>query len=254
MSKISKFVAVLAALPVLTFAAPVFAASAGQLGGGDNYVAKNLTKGGAYGDNTAAACNETVQYSMQLTNTQFGALNNVTLKASLPSQGGVSTATATTDLGGTTGTSDTTTVTLGSGVSQSLVSGTTVLYDDAGHSIKTLSDTVNTTGVNIGTLNGSTTEYVNFQVKMTCETVQPKDIQVCRLSDKQVITIKETEFDAAKHTKDLSQCKTTTTPPVTPPTTLAKTGPTDTVAIVAAAIAAGTVGARLFLSRRLTRQ
>ncbi|MDO4773597.1 MAG: hypothetical protein Q4A37_00500 [Candidatus Saccharibacteria bacterium] len=36
---------------------------------------------------------------------------------------------------------------------------------------------------------------------------QPKDITVCRLSDKQVITIKENQFDSAKHSKNLDDCK-----------------------------------------------
>jgi hypothetical protein len=55
------------------------------------------------------------------------------------------------------------------------------------------------------------------------------------------------------------QCKqtvtfsTTTTPPVTPPK-LPDTGAGDVIAIVAGAIAAGTIGARLFLSRKLARR
>jgi hypothetical protein len=91
----------------------------------------------------------------------------------LPSNGGVSTAVATTDLGGASGTSDTATVNLGSGQTQSYVNGSAVLYDDKGSVIKTLPDTVNTSGVNIGTLKGSTTEFVNFRAKVNCSTPTP---------------------------------------------------------------------------------
>lgn len=247
MSKLSKIAATAAALPVLAFATPVFAGSAGTLGGGDNYVAKNLTTGSAYSNNTSATCNDVVQYSMQLTNTQYGSLNNVTLKASLPSQGGVSTATATTDLGGTTGTSDTTTVTVTSGATQSLVNGSTKLYDSAGHVVKTLPDTIASNGVNIGTLVGSTTEFVNFQAKLNCAPA-PKQIQVCDLTTKKVVTINESDFDSSKHSKDMTQCQTTT-----PPAVLPNTGAGSVVGIAAGAIVAGFAVSRVYLSRKLAR-
>lgn len=36
---------------------------------------------------------------------------------------------------------------------------------------------------------------------------QPKDISVCRLSDKKIVTIKENQFDSTKHSKNLDDCK-----------------------------------------------
>ncbi len=149
---------------------PVFAASPGQLAGGDNYLVKNLTQGGAYANNVSATCKDEVQFSMQLSNTEYGALNNVTFKATLPSGGGTSTATATTSLGGTTGTSDTASVTLGANQTISYEAGSTVLYDGNGGVIQTLGDGVTNGGVNIGTIDGSTTEFVNFKAKVNCET------------------------------------------------------------------------------------
>jgi hypothetical protein len=172
MNRFSKLAAALAVATVLAVSGIAHASSPGQLGGGDNYMVKNITQKGAYANTISASCNDEIQYSMELTNTQFGGLNNVTLKANLPSNGGVSTATATTDLGGTSGTSDTVTVNLGSGQTQSLENGTTTLYDDKGNAIKTLPDTI-TSGVNIGTLNGSTTEFVNFKAKVSCTTPTP---------------------------------------------------------------------------------
>jgi hypothetical protein len=177
MNRFSKIAAALAAVPVLAVSGFAVAGSPGQLAGGDNYKVKNLTQNGSYSNTINANCNDEVQYSMQLSNTQFGALNNVTLKTSLPSNGGVSAATATTDLGGTSGTSDTVTVNLGSGQTQALVNGSTVLYNDKGQAIKTLPDTI-TNGVNIGTLNGSTTEFVNFRAKVNCAPKPPKNFTV----------------------------------------------------------------------------
>lgn len=226
MSKISKIAASLAIVPVLAISGSAFAGSPGQLAGGDNYQVKNITQKGAYTNTISATCNDEVQYSMQLSNTQFGSLKNVTLKATLPTNGGVSTATATTDLGGTSGTSDAVTVTLGANQTQTIENGTTVLYDDAGHALKTLPDTI-TSGVNIGTLDGSTTEYVNFKAKVTCSTPTPPPVTP----------------------------PTTTTTTTTPaPTTLVNTGAGSVIGIFAAAVAFGAVAYRVVLSRRLSRQ
>jgi hypothetical protein len=220
MKKLSTLVAGAAIVPVLALATPVHAGSPGQLGGGDNYVVKNLTQKGSYANAITATCNDEVQYSMQLSNTQFGTLKNVTLKATLPVNGGVSTATATTDLGGQSGASDTATVTLGNGQTMSLKPGTTVLYDSNAQAIKTLPDTIATSGVNIGDLNGSTTEFVNFKAKVSCPET-PK-------------------------------------PPVTPPTTttpteLPHTGAGNVVATVLGVSILGAVLHRVFLSRRLAK-
>lgn len=167
-------------VPVLALSGStaVFAASPGQLAGGDNYVVKNVTKGGAYANSVSATCNDEVKFSMQLSNTQFGALNNVTLKATLPSTGGTSTATATTDLGGESGTTDTADVTLGANQTINYEAGSTVLYDGSGNVIRTLNDGVTAGGVNLGTIEGSTTKFVNFKAKVNCDE-EPKCTENC---------------------------------------------------------------------------
>lgn len=192
MIRFSKLAAALAVVPVLAVSGSALASSPGQLAGGDNYQVRNLTQNGSYTNTISTNCNDEIVYSMQLSNTQFGALNNVTLKATLPGNGGVSTATATTDLGGTSGTSDTVTVNLGANQTQSLVNGTTTLYDGSGKVIKTLPDTI-TSGVNIGTLNGSTTEFVNFHAKVTCPTPAPEVKLACVELD--VKNIDRTHYD-----------------------------------------------------------
>jgi len=195
MIRFSKLAAALAVVPVLAVSGNALAGSPGQLAGGDNYLVRNLTQNGSYANTISTNCNDEIVYSMQLSNTQFGALNNVTLKATLPSNGGVSTATATTDLGGTSGTSDTVTVNLGANQTQSLVNGTTTLYDGSGHAIKTLPDTI-TSGVNIGTLNGSTTEFVNFHAKVSCPTAPEVKFACVELSNPTQIDRTHYDFTA----------------------------------------------------------
>lgn len=228
MSKVSKIVAGLAVVPVLAISGTAIAGSPGQLAGGDNYQVKNLTQKGSYANTITATCNDEIEYSMELSNVQFGSLKNVTLKATLPSDGGVSTATATTDLGGNSGTSDSVTVNLGAKQTQALESGTTVLYDHSGNAIKTLPDTI-TSGVNIGTLEGSATEFVNFKTKVSCPTTPKPSV-----------------------TPPTTTTTTTTTP--TAPTQLVNTGPGSVIAAFVAATIAGAIGFRVFVSRRLSRQ
>jgi hypothetical protein len=218
MSRFSKLAAALAVVPVLAISGTALAGSLGQLAGGPGntlYQVKNLTQKGAFASSiSGTACNDELRYSMELSNTEFGSLTNVTLKATLPSSGGTSTATATTDLGGTSGTTSSVNVTLGSNQTQGYENGTTTLSDDKGNVIMTLPDTMTTSGVNVGTIKGSTTEFVNFHAKVTCPTTPP------------------------------------TAPPTTPPaTTLPNTGAGDVLGIFAGASAAGTA-AHAIVSRR----
>ena len=77
----------------------------------------------------------------------------------------------------------------------------------------------------IETVEKSKIDNVHYTLDLSkCKEVAVKEITVCRLSDKKYpVTIKESEFDSAKHSKNPDDCKTT---PVTPeiPTELPKTG------------------------------
>lgn len=78
-------------------------------------------------------------------------------------------------------------------------------------------------------------------------------ITVCEIASKQIITIDENKFDASKHSKNLKDC-TPTTPPVTPPTTPAELPHTGAGDGVTAAIALGALVASAsyyIASRRL---
>lgn len=281
MKKLSVLAAAIVAVSTLAFAAPVFADSPGQLASGpDLYQVRNVTKNTGYSSSVAAACDETVKFSIKLANSEFGLLTNVNVKAPL---NGTMTASATNAANQTTSVSGSVSVSVPANGTLTYVPGSTVNLDVNGNQIKTLADGITTTGVNKGNLNGSTREFVQFQAKVNCEKPEPpKDIKVCELatkkiitikenqfdsskhsknladcakpgeitvcelSTKKVITIKENEFDASKYSKDLSKCEET---PVTPEE-LPNTGAGDIVALFAAVTAAGAIAHRYVWSRR----
>ena len=205
MNKFASLVA-LAALPVLAvlFTAPVFADSPGQLSNGpSNYKVRNVTKNGAYAQSISATCDETVKYSITLSNSDFGLLRDLTVKADMAS--GVINASATNANNATTSVSGTAKVNLDRG-SLAYVPGSTVRITSDGATTTPLADGITAGGVNAGNLNGSTAVFVQFQAKVNCPT-EPKNIQVCELATKKIITIREDQFDASKHSKNLDDCK-----------------------------------------------
>jgi hypothetical protein len=237
MKSLSKF-AVASGLTTVAVAAfmlmPIASADGtGQIEGGTGvYEVKNLTENTAYGQSTSAKACEELEYSIRLHNSGYVAVNNINVAATLSSTAGTSntsTMTATYTDGVVPSTTATATVNLSSAQSISYENGTTNLYDGNGNLVKTLNDGVTTSGVSLGSLNGSTTEYVNFKAKVNCPTppVTPP-------------------------TTPTTPTTTTTTPAA--PTTLVNTGPGSVAAIFVAAVLAGSLGYRAYLSRRLARQ
>ena len=55
---------------------------------------------------------------------------------------------------------------------------------------------------------GVKSDGADVTVTRTC--VQPKPIEVCRLADKKIVTIDEKDFDSAKYSKNLDDCRTIT--------------------------------------------
>lgn len=157
------------------FVTPVGAESPGQLAGGSNVLkVKNVTQNTAYSNSvTSVKCGDTIKYSITLSNTHFSALNNIKVAASL---GSTSTITATPDIGASAGTSGSATVALSNGQKLTYDNGSTKLYDANASLLKTLPDGIANGGVNMGTLNGSTLEFVNFTAKVDCPVTpeQPK--------------------------------------------------------------------------------
>ena len=307
MKKLYALAAALVAVPMFAFAVPAFATqSPGQLSNGPtNYKVRNVTTNGSYGQTATANCNETVKYSVILSNSDFGKLTNLNLRANMTS--GAINASATNVLNATTSVSGnakvTTTGTL------EYIAGSTVRVAEDAVTTTAVADGVTGNGVNLGELGGSTAIYVQWQAKVKCEnpqtptysctaltitkgsnrtvtisgfqtsaangatfkhavinwgdntaatttanpvnvthqyatdgnyniqatavftvngqevtatsancvksvsfTTEVKDIKVCELATKKVITIKENQFDASKHSKNLNDCKTTEVP------------------------------------------
>jgi len=242
MKKLALAVAAIAAIPAL-LVSPVFADSPGQLSNGaTNYKVRNVTTNGDYSQSIAAVCGDTVKYSVTLANSDYGLLKDVTVKANLGS--GAINASATNTEGNTTSVSGSAKVSLTKGSLQ-YVPGSTVRITSDGSKTTSLSDGVATSGVNAGDLNGSTQMFVQFQAKVSCPTTPPKQIKVCEIDTKKVVTINESDFDSSKYSKDLSDCEETTTVV----TELPHTGPTNGI-FVAVGLAAITAGAAYFVQRR----
>jgi hypothetical protein len=176
MIRFSKLAAALAVLPVMAFASPVLADSPGHLESGNlTFRVRNATQNGDYSNSTSVACNEELVYSVRLHNTDFGALNNIQVKANLIS----GDMTATPDSGAAAGITGHVSVTIPSGSNVAFESGSTTLYTGSGSVIRTLPDGITTVGVNAGTLNGSTTEFVIFKAKVACPPVTPQVSFAC---------------------------------------------------------------------------
>ncbi len=171
MSKLLKLsAAALVVAPVMLFASSAKADSPGQLTGGDNvYTVKNVTKNGAYASSASVACGEKVRYSVRLHNAAYGGLTHVIVKANLAD----GTVSATPAEGADAGTSGKVTVSV-SGGTLAYKNGSTVLYDANGKALNSaFADTITTTGVDVGSINGSTTEFVNFEAEVNCPTPTP---------------------------------------------------------------------------------
>lgn len=246
MKKLASVATALVMGSVLFASAPVFADSPGQLSNGaTNYKVRNVTTDGNtahYAQNVAAACGDTVKYSITLANSDFGTLSDLTVKANLKS--GAISASAKNISGDITTVSGSATVTTTGTLEY--VAGSTVRInaEDTSKSAKQ-PDGITADGVNVGDLNGSTDIFVQFEAKVKCETPAPNQIKVCDLNTKKVVTINESDFDAKKYSKDLTECNAT----VTPPTTLVNTG-AGNVAALFVGVAAVATAAYSFVTRR----
>jgi hypothetical protein len=173
MNKLSKITAVTAASGAVALAGvtPAFAASPGQLQSGNlTYVVKNVSQNGSYANAVSAKPCEEVRFSVRLHNTEFGNLNNIVVKANLGSGSSiVSNMTATPDAGASAGTSGSVAINLSSPQVLTFESGSAALYDANGSVIQNLNGDI-TQGINVGTVKGSTTEFVNFNAKVSCPT------------------------------------------------------------------------------------
>lgn len=217
-------------LPVIAFTGSAYAATAGQIEGGDIYRVRNVTKNGEFMDPASAAKCEVVQFKVRIHNPGPDALESVNVKATLPTAPATSHSSKVTVTAANANpevTTDTAGVNLTESLKINYVAGSTELLDANNSKLSTLPDTILTSGVNIDTVGVSTQQkrFVQFQAKVDCPTppVTPPTTPV-----------------------------TPTTP--TTPSTLPKTGAGDVVATVAGATILGAIAHRLFTSRRLSRR
>jgi len=172
MKNLSKFAAiagVTTAVAAFTLS-PVMASSPGQLGGGPNiYKVKDVTQNGSYASSISAKACDVLEYSINLHNVNDGELSNIVVDATLPANG-TSNITAVPDSGASAGTSGTVSVNLGSASGLTYEAGTTELYNGSGQPVKALPDGITNGGINVGDLNGSTGEFVNFKAEVDCPT------------------------------------------------------------------------------------
>ena len=166
-----------------------------------------------WSESVAAKSGETVQYRIKYTNTGKVQQNNVVVRDTLPA--GVSYVAGSTKLylgsdpTNARAVSDNIVNASGINIGSYLPGGMAMVIFDA--KVKA-NDQLPVCGPNtIRNIAKVETDYGTKQdtadVTTTKECVQPKDIQVCRLSDKKIVTIKETEFDAKKYSKNLDDCK-----------------------------------------------
>lgn len=189
----------------------VQATGMGQIEGGDIYRVKNVTKGTDFSDPTSATCNETVQFKVRIHNPGPSAIDNVKVVATLPNAvatSHVSRVTVSSTNADPLSTSDTATVNLDKAAVLSYVAGSTELLDARGSKVSTLNDAITGAGVTIGKVGVSVDEkrFVQFSAKINCPEA-PKNIEVCELATKKIITIREDQFDSSKHSKNLNDCK-----------------------------------------------
>lgn len=205
-------------VPALVFSS-VSAAPAGQVEGGDIYRVKNVTKGGDFTDPTTATCNEIVQFKVRIHNPGPDALTGVKVSATLPTTAATSHSsrvTVTADNANPKSTSDTAGVNLDKSATLAYVAGSTELLDANNSKLQNLSDGIVGGSVTVPNGVGVSTQqkrFVQFQAKVNCPTPPVvKNIQVCELATKKIVTIKESDFNASKHSKNLNDCKETPVP------------------------------------------
>ncbi len=161
-----------------------------------------------YTENVTAKAGDTLEYRIEYKNTGATSQNNVTVKDTLPAH-------------------------------VSYIPGSTTLKNAANPNGKSVSDNIVGAGLNIGDYTAGSNAYVKFNAKVgaidtlecgtktltnvakvtvggvtnqdtataTVTKICDKDITVCELATKKIVTIKESQFNTTKYSKNLNDCK-----------------------------------------------
>lgn len=146
----------------------------GQINGGDIYRTEDLTQNTGFSDTTAAQSCDLLEYRVRLYNPGSATVNNVNVQADVSNAAltsNESTIQITSSNGDPSTTFGFTTVTFSTAQTLSYVNGTTQLLNQNNNLIENLTDgiTIGGTGVNVGSVGPSVTEYVQFQEKVSCQ-------------------------------------------------------------------------------------
>src|SRR6476469_1674436 len=150
MKKIASLVVALATLVILP--ATAFAATAGQIEGGNIYRVKNVTTGSAFADTVSADKCQVVQFKVQIHNPGPDPLTGVSVKATLPSTASTSHSsevTVSADNANPTSRTDTAGVTLPAAYSIAYEAGSTQLLDPNNNVLQNLPDGIVGSGVSV---------------------------------------------------------------------------------------------------------
>ncbi len=161
------FVATMVVSPLALAAVP------GGFEMGDFYRAKNDTKGGDFSDPVSAAPCDALTLRMRLHNPGPSAVNNVNVKATIPSGTGTSfssLATVTAADADPQTVTDTVAIQVSQSAKINYVPGSSQLLDANGGVLQTLPDGALQSGVNIGNVGVSTQQkrFVQFKLKLDC--------------------------------------------------------------------------------------
>lgn len=154
---------------------PVLAANEGQIEGGNIYRIQNITQKVDYANPANAKACDLLEYRVRIHNPGPGNLEQVNVKASLPSgsaTSNTSTITISSENADPQSTTATAVVNFADSENLSYVPGTTQLLDANTNVISNLPDGVTQGGVNIGEVGVSINNkrFVQFEAKVNCPT------------------------------------------------------------------------------------
>ena len=150
----------------------------GQINGGDIYRTEDLTQKTSFSNTTSAQACDVLEYRVRLYNPGSATVNNVNVQADISNEAltsNQSTIQIISSNGDPSTTYAFTTVNFASAETLSYVNGTTQLLDQNDNLIQNLPDgvTIGGTGVNVGNVGASVTEYVQFKEEVSCHIPVP---------------------------------------------------------------------------------
>lgn len=216
----------------------------------DFSVQKTVSKSGQaqYSESVSVNSGDTVDYKIAYTNLGSMKQNNVVIKDTLPA--GVTYVPGSTQLSNSTTSSkyvkvDSDEIAKGGiNIGDYAPNGGNAFVKFTAKVEGPCGTTTLTNKASANTDNGAKTDTADVVVKKECA---PGEINVCELATKRIVTIKESDFDSSKYSKNFADCKTT------PPTTVTELPQTGIDSGIAAIAGLGAVTAAVAYAVRSSR-